>query len=69
MYLVVAIWGFVIGDGESILGLIPVNTEDNFLHLRSLGDRRARAPARHADDGEAPRAERRRRAAARAASR
>jgi hypothetical protein len=23
----------VIGSGESILGIIPVNTEDNFLHL------------------------------------
>ncbi len=32
-YLVVTVWGFVIGDGESILGLIPVNTEDNLLHL------------------------------------
>jgi hypothetical protein len=33
VYLLVAIWGFVIGDGESILGFIPVNTEDNILHL------------------------------------
>jgi Domain of unknown function (DUF4383) len=32
VYIVVAIWGFVIGDGESILGFIPVNTEDNVLH-------------------------------------
>jgi hypothetical protein len=32
VYVVVAIWGFVIGDGESILGFIPVNTEDNVLH-------------------------------------
>src|SRR4051794_432365 len=32
VYLVVAIWGFVIGDGDSILGFIPVNTEDNVLH-------------------------------------
>jgi len=32
-YLVVTVWGFVIGDGESILGLIPINTADNFLHL------------------------------------
>jgi Domain of unknown function (DUF4383) len=32
-YLVVTVWGFVIGDGESILGLIAINTEDNFLHL------------------------------------
>jgi hypothetical protein len=33
VYIVVAVWGFIIGDGESILGFIPVNTEDNFLHL------------------------------------
>ena len=33
VYLVVAIWGFAIGDGEAILGLIPVNTEDNILHV------------------------------------
>ncbi len=32
VYVVVAIWGFAIGDGESILGFIPVNTEDNVLH-------------------------------------
>jgi hypothetical protein len=33
VYLVIAIWGFIIGDGEFLLGFIPVNTEDNFLHL------------------------------------
>ena len=32
VYAIVAIWGFIIGDGESILGFIPVNTEDNVLH-------------------------------------
>jgi hypothetical protein len=32
VYTVVAIWGFAIGNHESILGFIPVNTEDNFLH-------------------------------------
>jgi hypothetical protein len=31
-YSVVAIWGFVIGDGGAILSIVPVNTEDNFLH-------------------------------------
>lgn len=31
-YSVVAIWGFAIGDGEAILSIIPVNTEDNWLH-------------------------------------
>lgn len=33
VYIVVAIWGFIIGNHESILGFVPVNTEDNFLHL------------------------------------
>jgi hypothetical protein len=33
VYLAVAIWGFALGDGESILNIIPVNTEDNVLHL------------------------------------
>jgi Domain of unknown function (DUF4383) len=33
IYLVVALIGFLAGDGEEIFNLIPVNTEDNFLHL------------------------------------
>jgi hypothetical protein len=33
LYIAVTIWGFIIGDGHSILSLIPVNTGDNFLHL------------------------------------
>jgi hypothetical protein len=33
VYLAVAIWGFAIGSGESILSIVPVNTEDNILHL------------------------------------
>jgi hypothetical protein len=33
IYIVVAIWGFIVGDGDSILSIIPVNTEDNILHL------------------------------------
>jgi Domain of unknown function (DUF4383) len=33
VYLVVAALGFVAGDGDEILNLVPVNTEDNFLHL------------------------------------
>ena len=32
VYVVVAIWGFAVGDGGAILGFIPVNTEDNVLH-------------------------------------
>ena len=33
VYTVVAIWGFVLGDGEVILNLMPINTADNILHL------------------------------------
>jgi hypothetical protein len=33
LYVVVAIWGFAIGGGDSILGFLPVNTGDDFLHL------------------------------------
>jgi uncharacterized protein DUF4383 len=33
VYIVVASWGFIIGSGESILGFIPINTEDNVLHV------------------------------------
>ncbi len=33
IYVVVAVWGFLIGSGESILGFLPVNTADDFLHL------------------------------------
>ena len=33
VYIVIAIWGFIIGSGESILGFIPINTADDFLHL------------------------------------
>jgi Domain of unknown function (DUF4383) len=33
VYLVVAMLGFMAGDGDEIFNLIPVNTEDNVLHL------------------------------------
>jgi hypothetical protein len=33
LYLVLALYGFIIGDGHNLFGFIPVNTEDNFLHL------------------------------------
>ena len=33
VYIAIAIYGFILGSGESLLGFIPVNTEDNFLHL------------------------------------
>ncbi len=32
VYVLLALWGFIDGDGV-ILGLIPLNDEDNFLHL------------------------------------
>jgi hypothetical protein len=54
-YAVVAIWGFALGDGGAILSIVPVNTEDNFLHaiiaLVSLavgfGTARVPAPSTH----------------------
>jgi Domain of unknown function (DUF4383) len=33
LYLALALWGFVAGSGHSILGVVPVNTWDNALHL------------------------------------
>ena len=33
VYVVVAVWGLILGDGGVILGLVPINTEDNVLHL------------------------------------
>jgi Domain of unknown function (DUF4383) len=33
LYLVVAVWGFLIGSGDAILSIVPVNTADNVLHL------------------------------------
>jgi hypothetical protein len=33
VYLVVTLLGFLAGDGGEIFSLIPVNTEDNFLHV------------------------------------
>ena len=35
LYIVLAIWGFLVTDTGvgDILNLVPVNTEDNFLHL------------------------------------
>ena len=33
LYLLVAFLGFAVGDGETLLDLLPVNTEDNVLHL------------------------------------
>lgn len=33
VYIVITIWGFAVGSGESILSIIPINTADNILHL------------------------------------
>jgi hypothetical protein len=33
VYIVVTALGFIAGNGDEIAGLIPINTEDNFLHL------------------------------------
>jgi Domain of unknown function (DUF4383) len=33
VYLVVALLGFIAGNGDEILNVVPVNTSDNFLHL------------------------------------
>lgn len=33
VYLLVSALGFIYGDGDAIFRLIPVNTEDNVLHL------------------------------------
>jgi hypothetical protein len=33
LYVGLALWGFAIGSGESILGFLPVDTGDTLLHL------------------------------------
>lgn len=33
IYVVVVIAGFIAGDGGTIISLIPINTEDNILHI------------------------------------
>jgi hypothetical protein len=33
LYVVLGFWGFVLGSGEAVLGLLPVSTGDNLLHL------------------------------------
>jgi uncharacterized protein (UPF0333 family) len=33
VYIVVAVWGFAVGDGGVILDIIPINTPDSVLHL------------------------------------
>ena len=33
VYMLLAVLGFAAGDGETLFSLVPVNTEDNVLHL------------------------------------
>lgn len=33
VYALVTVLGFIVGSGHYVLGIIPVNTADNFLHL------------------------------------
>jgi Domain of unknown function (DUF4383) len=33
VYILITVLGFVAGDGDELFNLIPVNTEDNVLHL------------------------------------
>jgi hypothetical protein len=33
VYLLVCVWGFIVGNDGSILSIVPVNTADNVLHL------------------------------------
>jgi uncharacterized protein DUF4383 len=33
LYLLIAVLGFIAGDGDELFSLIPVSTEDNVLHL------------------------------------
>lgn len=33
VYLLIALLGFIAGDGDELFNLIPVNTEDSFFHL------------------------------------
>jgi hypothetical protein len=39
--------GFVIGSGESILGLIPINTQDNIPTARVASTQRRTAATAH----------------------
>lgn len=33
VYVVIAVWGFIIGSGDAILTIVPINTADNVFHL------------------------------------
>jgi Domain of unknown function (DUF4383) len=46
VYVVVAAWGLILGNHESILGFIPINTEDNILGVLGVGAYLASDPER-----------------------
>src|SRR4051812_4483130 len=52
VYLLVCVWGFVVGNDGSVLGIVPVNNADNVLHLLltagGFAAYAASAPAREA---------------------
>lgn len=33
LYVALGLWGFILGNGESILSIVPVNGADNVAHL------------------------------------
>lgn len=33
IYIVLAVWGFILGGEDVLLDFVPLNTEDNVLHL------------------------------------
>src|ERR671930_1039366 len=53
VYIVVVVWGFIVGNGDSILSIVPVNTEDNVLPLL-LGVTGILAGLATTERGEAP---------------
>ena len=53
VYIAVAVWGFIIGSGDAILTVVPVNTADNVLHL-VLGILGVLAGLATEEPGEAP---------------
>jgi Domain of unknown function (DUF4383) len=53
VYIAVAVWGFIIGSGDAILTVVPINTADNVLHL-VLGILGVLAGAATEEPGEAP---------------
>jgi hypothetical protein len=58
-YIALAVWGFALGDGESILGFFPVNTADGILHaaIGALGVLAALASPRDLPQGPRVKAE------------